>query len=152
MKFRANDEQAREVIEADSLAEALETAADLWKDGSWDGKSIVTVRVTELDADGDDTDNADSIDVEVGDDPEAPECTDGQHDWQSPYPVVGGIDSNPGVWSKGGTTMVYKTCCAKCGVYRVETHYGSQRNHGQCDQVEFVEADESSLAWVAENA
>lgn len=72
-----------------------------------------------------------------------------EHDWQTPFHLVGGIRENPGVWSGGGTRMSYKYCCAKCGKYKTEHHSGSQRNAG--DPVEVVtldEADEKSLAWV----
>lgn len=67
-----------------------------------------------------------------------PECADGyEHRWTSKG--VGGCDSNPGVWSLGGTTLVFRERCVVCGVVKTETRFGSQRNPGQCDRVEFEE-------------
>jgi hypothetical protein len=49
----------------------------------------------------------------------------------------GGCDSNPGVWSLGGTALRYIVRCIICGVRRVETCYGSERNPGECDRVSY---------------
>ena len=77
-----------------------------------------------------------------------PSCVAAEHDWCSPHAVVGGIDSNPGVWSTGGTTIVTLTVCRHCGHYRRDVHHGRQRNPGECDTVEYHDPDEPSLAWV----
>ncbi len=148
-KYRISDDQCSEVIEAESMDDAKETAANNWQMGSWDTKCLIDVRVAELDDDGEETGEIDWVEVECGEYPAEPECTsDDGHDWQSPYEVVGGLRENPGVWSKGGTTFVYKQCCAHCGRYRTEVAYGAQRNPGQCDTVEYAEADRDSLAWI----
>lgn len=148
-RYRISDEQVYEFIDADDMAEAVETAEEIWREGSWDSKFVADLRVAELDDNDEETGEVEWIEVECGSDPPEPECTDESgHDWQSPYPVVGGIDSNPGVWSTGGTTIVTKECCSHCGVYRIQTAYGSQRNPGQCDAVEYEDADEDSLAWI----
>ena len=150
-KFLLSDDQAREIIEAESMIAAKEQAEENWQNGDWDGKCLVTVRVAELDEEEEETGEVEYIEVECGDDPAEPECTDEDgHDWQADVEVVGGIKDNPGVWIKGGTTMVCKTCCCKCGQYKRETHHGSQRNPGQVDQVEYLPADEASLTWIAE--
>jgi hypothetical protein len=124
-----------------------------WSEG---GKAIITVRYQSvgIDPDGDDMDGDErgSVDVEVGDDPDAiGECgtDDDDHDWQAPE-FLGGCRENPGVWCKGGTIMEFLTVCSKCGTYRHQTDYGVQRNPGQADEVSYREADERSLAWVAE--
>lgn len=148
-KYRSSDDQAIEIIEADDMDHAKELATESWQAGSWDTKCLIDVRVAELDDAGEETENVDWVEVECGEDPAEPECTseDG-HDWQSPYEVVGGLRENPGVWSKGGTTSVFKQCCAHCGCYRTETSYGAQRNPGQCDTVEYEDADQLSSEWV----
>lgn len=151
-KYRVSDDGADETIEAESMADALETAAEYWQEGSWDSKCLISVRVAELDEDGKETGEVDWVEVECGEDPEAPECTADEHDWCSPHEVVGGLDSNPGVWSTGGTTIVTREVCPHCGCYRRTTSYGSQRNPGQCDTVEYLDADEASLEWIAANA
>lgn len=62
-----------------------------------------------------------------------------EHDWSSEG--EGGCDENPGVWSGGGTTMHYASHCAVCGLRRRETHYGSQREPGQGDKIEYAAPD-----------
>ena len=153
-KYRMSGGGTSEIIEATSIAEALDAAKNAWQDGSWDeGKCLISVRVAALDGAGDETGEVDWVDVECGSDPEPPACTsDTGHDWCSPVKVVGGINSNPGVWSKGGTTIVTLEVCRHCGIYRRETHYGWQRNPGQCDGVEFRDPDEASLAFLATEA
>ena len=137
----------------EDMDEAKEVAAEIWQNGSWDSKCLIDVRVAELDDNGKETGVVEWVKVECGEDEPEPECdSDDGHDWQSPLEVVGGIDSNPGVWSAGGTTIVVKECCSRCGAYRKTTSYGAQRNPGQVDTVEYLEADEDSLAWIAKLA
>ena len=51
------------------------------------------------------------------------------HDWTSEG--EGGLDENPGVWSLGGTKLLTREHCTRCGLCREETHAGSQRNPGE---------------------
>jgi hypothetical protein len=63
-----------------------------------------------------------------------PDCVPGvRHLWRG----VGGCDSNPGVWSIGGTAYRYVAECIVCGCRRTATCFGGQRNPGQCDTVRF---------------
>lgn len=83
---------------------------------------------------------------------ELPECEiseDGEHDWQSPHSIVGGIKENPGVWSNGGTIFSTKEVCSCCGKYKSETDNGSQC-HPDEDRcvIEIEDADEASLDWI----
>lgn len=146
------DSGASEIIEAESIEEALQEALEWASDGSYQERVIVSVRVIELDANGEQTDNQLSGDVEAGPEPKAPNCADGQeHDWQSPHEIVGGIKDNPGVWSAGGTRTTYRDVCAHCGQYRVTRRTGSQRNPGELPEtVTYEDADERSLKWVSE--
>lgn len=149
MKFRLSDDGVNEIIEADSMEEAVETAEENWQGGSWDTKGIVDVRVAALDDGGEETGECSWVEVECGDDPEEPDCPDSDgHDWQAVFEVVGGLRENPGVFNAGGTTTVTRECCAHCGRYRRATNYGSQRDPGLVDTVNYFDADESSLAWV----
>lgn len=50
-------------------------------------------------------------------DPDEPECPEGEHDWQSPHEIVGGIKSNPGVWGNGGGVIITEVCM-RCGCGR----------------------------------
>ena len=146
--FEANDDGNTESIDAETMEEAVEQAIEVWQDGSWDGKCLIEVRVVQYGW-GDEIEDTAYVEVECGEDPESPDCVDGEeHDWCSPHEVVGGIKENPGVWSEGGTTLVFRTVCANCGCVKIETNYGSQRNPGQCDAVEYDTHDQEALAWV----
>jgi hypothetical protein len=69
-----------------------------------------------------------------------PECDQAtRHEWSSEG--EGGCDENPGVWSLGGTTLTFAAHCTRCGLRRHETHYGSQRNPYQCDEVRYEVAN-----------
>lgn len=57
------------------------------------------------------------------------------HDWTSEG--EGGCTENPGVWSVGGTTLVFRSHCSTCGLQRREVSLGSQRNPGDHDTVEY---------------
>jgi len=64
-----------------------------------------------------------------------PDCVEGlDHEWH----WHGGCDSNPGVWSLGGTTLLFVSRCRYCGATRRVTAYGWQRPPDQCDQVRYV--------------
>jgi len=58
-----------------------------------------------------------------------------KHEWTSAG--EGGCNENPGVWSTGGTSMLFAAHCTRCGLHRVERHTGSQRNPGEHDTVEY---------------
>jgi hypothetical protein len=75
----------------------------------------------------------------------APKCERSRHSWQTPYEIVGGARENPGVWSVGGTRMVYREVCVRCGRYRVTLRApdGPRR-----EVVSYVPADERSREWV----
>ena len=132
-----------------SLAEAIEEAEYEIREGTWDDNGTrVSARVEEVDADGNVVDH-DYIDVEVppnhaalirrathgvgcGDSPD-------DHDWTGEG--EGGCTENPGVWSVGGTAMVFKAHCTRCGLHRTERTTGAQRNPGEHDTVEYEMPD-----------
>ena len=152
-RFRVWDDGNSEIIEAEDMDAAKEKAEEMWQDGSWDGKCLIDVYIQEIDWDDNDVGDREEIEVECGEDPEEPECSEDEdeHEWESPHDVVGGLKENPGVWSLGGTTMLFKTVCRHCGIFREETHYGSNRNPQQCDTIEYMEPDDDSLEWVENN-
>ena len=85
------------------------------------------------------------------DEPDCAEAEDGSHEWQSPQELVGGCDSNPGVWATGGTSFEYLTVCSHCGMFLRETSSGTQRNPGDAEKTaEYLPATPESLAWVEE--
>ena len=146
MKYRIREDSgASEIIDADDLESAVEAAKEWASEGSYDERVMVSVHVQGIDDDGEDTDEYESAEVEAGPEPEAPECADGEeHEWEYPHEIVGGLKENPGVWSNGGTTMTFHSVCCHCGAHKHETSYGSQRNPGQCDQVNYEEADDDT--------
>lgn len=82
--------------------------------------------------------------------PEEPECSGDEHDWRSPYSVVGGIKENPGVWGHGGGVIITEVC-RHCGCYRVTDTWAQDRETGEqgLESVEYKDADDDTLAWVA---
>ena len=69
-----------------------------------------------------------------------PECTDGlSHAWTRDG--VGGCESNPGVWSIGGTSMQFDVRCRYCGTTRTTIRVGSQRNPYECDSVRYEDGE-----------
>lgn len=111
-----------------SLADALDEAIDWARDGDWDtsrGTVHCTVEVScEL------TGEEDSAHVSI--DQDEPDCLSGEdHDWQSPYEIVGGCKTNPGVWGNGGGVLITEVCmtcgCAKLtDTWAQDPHTGTQ--------------------------
>lgn len=157
-------------VESDSREAAIEKAreivqseADDWcRGGEWgDDGACVRVRWDLLD----DDDEIDSGSVIVEIEPkhnrliaevvrwDRPDnfCGDEpyDHDWCSDG--EGGCDENPGVWSTGGTSMVFKSHCRRCGLHRTEMHTGSQRNPGEHDTVEYEMLDDETIERLRAN-
>jgi hypothetical protein len=83
---------------------------------------------------------------------EEPECDEGEHEWQSPYEVLGGLREDPGVWANGGGVII-REVCARCGAYRVIDTWAQDLATGAqgLRTINYEPADEASLAWVAEH-
>jgi hypothetical protein len=79
-----------------------------------------------------------------------PDCEAEEHDWQSPYEVVGGVKENPGVRGHGGGVII-KECCAHCGRYRFTDTWAQRRDTGEqgLRRVSYEDADEVSREWMA---
>lgn len=127
----SEDSGASEVREAESLDDALSQAREWSADGDYDERVMVTCYAVEIDDDGDPIGDRVSAEVMAGPEPEEPECIgDEDHDWQG----EGGCESNPGVWSLGGTAMRYDERCTRCGWRRITHTSGAQRNPGELPQ------------------
>lgn len=150
-------------FDAEPTAAEITEACEEWvRGGDWgsDGASIdvrytVTRHLTiDADDDGEETDGGlESVEVEADHDTLIGEAvgrygeaarrscgTDpGDHDWTSEG--EGGCDSNPGVWSAGGTSMSFASHCRACGLHRNEHSCGSQRNPGEHDTVRYEMPD-----------
>lgn len=148
--WHADDGNAEIECEVDSAQEAAE---EYVRDGEWgDEGGSVSVRVWRvgIDADGDRVDvDEEWITVDIPPDHDAliraaGGDTDCDHEWTSEG--EGGCDENPGVWSVGGTAMLFMSHCRLCGLHRCERTTGSQRNPGEHDTVTY----EQPPSWCAE--
>jgi len=148
----------REYITAESLDDAIRQGREWIEAGDWpdgDGERLpCEVREVVRHPDG-------SIDREATDAGEAhdcsgrlparqaPECSDGEeHDWQSPYSVLGGVRENPGCWGSGHGSVRSTEVCARCGQYRTVDHGASDSSGQQMTRTTYLPADERSRAWV----
>lgn len=146
--WRADDGNA----EIDTGADCAQDAAEEYvRGGEWgnDGGSVsVSVWQDAIGADGQDVRvNEECITVDIEQDRSsliADACRESSididticgpaaddHKWEG----VGGLSENPGVWSTGGTSMLFVRQCSCCGLIRREHNCGSQRNPGDGDTV-----------------
>lgn len=153
-RYKIWDECASEIIEADSMDDAIEQAQEWLRDGEWgDEGAAPSANVGELEADGNVVDQErTSVDIEpdhaaligrlvgpydgdriCGFDPD-------DHDWTSEG--EGGLDENPGVWGHGGTAISVAQHCRRCRLHRTTRYTGSQRNPGEHDTVEYTLLDD----------
>lgn len=146
IEFYADTEDEAVALARGYLSEA---AVGLIDDDCYD---VVEQRgeLQSLDYDGEPEESARYLEAEYQ--AELPECEiGGECQWRSPYEVVGGCDSNPGVWSTGGTGISTLEVCGFCGRYKRSHHYGSQWNPGDpVERVELEERDEQSEQWLIE--
>lgn len=136
------EEAAREYVDGGDWGDRSETVwIDVW---AWR-------RGFALDEDGDPVEleidrERHTITLEA----EEPECdaADG-HDWQSPYEVLGGCRSNPGVFGKGGGVIITEVC-AHCGCYRRTDTWATNPDTGEqgLRSLEYLEADDKSRGWI----
>lgn len=162
MAFIYREESSHsEELSASTMAEALELAEKLCRGGEWgDEGASVSVDVIQTDEDGAEIDR-ESITVEIepdhshlikqavkaaGYDAKERSCGNNpdDHDWTSEG--EGGLKENPGVWSTGGTSLLTKDHCCRCGLHRTQKITGSQRNPGEHDRTEYEMPDEWTAA------
>ena len=147
MKFSCTDGQAEIEIEAATPREAAREYVD---GGDWgeaeNGTQWVDVRVKN---------GRGTWEYTITVFPPAPPCAAGddgenEHDWQSPYAVLGGIAEHPGVGGNGGGVIIQRVC-ARCGRYRITDTWAQRPDTGEqgLESVAYRAADEKSGAWVA---
>lgn len=123
--YKCTDGNAEIEIEAESAQAAAQEYVDT---GDWcecDSTCWIDVCVWEKD---DDEDDGEWYSITV--DPPEPECIDDDdHDWQSPYEIVGGIKENPGVWGHGGGVIIV-ACCMHCGARRTIDTWAQNPSNG----------------------
>lgn len=133
-RLRDGDSGVEKIIEAESMQAAIEEARDWAEDADYEERVMARVHINELGGDRD----SETIEVEAGPLPQPPETDcgteDDDHEWTSPYDIVGGCRENPGVWSKGGTRVIFQYVCSRCGLSKTVDHAGEQRNPGQIEE------------------
>ncbi len=140
-----DDSGYREILDASSMEEATEMAEELLRSGEW-GENGASVTAWVTLEEGDKVIDRESVTVEISPDHEAlihkaagrSGCgtSPDDHDWTREG--EGGCDQNPGVWSTGRTSMLYRSHCRTCGLQRREMTCGDQRDPGEHDRVEYT--------------
>lgn len=120
-------------IEVESECETGEEAAQEYVDGgSWgDGETSwidVLVWQEAIDCDGDIC-RVNEAEHTITVQPSEPACTESEHDWQSPYEILGGLKENPGVWGSGGGVIITEVCL-HCGCARVTDTWAQNPSNG----------------------
>ena len=127
-RYTVRDESGCEVpIEAESPHEAAQEYVDT---GDWE-ESLCTCFI-HLEVRADDSEDWERIRIAI--DPTPPPCEmDEDHEWTSPWRIVGGLKENPGVWGNGGGVRITEVC-QKCGcgkntdTWATDPYDGSQGN------------------------
>ena len=123
MLFHCDDGNAELEIEA---ADSEAAAQEYVDGGDWGSPlSTVWVNVTVW---ADDPDDAETFKVAV--DPEEPECSEDEHNWTAPHDLVGGLESNPGVFGHGGGVIIVEVC-SHCGLRRDTDTWAQDRQTGE---------------------
>ena len=127
--YTYRDQWGDSELDAETLEDARSAAEDLIRQGDYGSpqKTIwVEGHVTWEDADG--NEQSESVTVQI--DPEEPECSNGEHSWQAPYALLGGLAENPGVWGHGGGT-ISTDICTHCGCRRTEDSWAQNPATGE---------------------
>jgi hypothetical protein len=120
-------------------------AEEEWSKGDWgEGDWRITYRWEVRNVLGEIIDSGEGDITHDRDAPECPEADD--HEWTSEF--EGGLRENPGVWSLGGTRMLFISRCRHCGMEHKQYTIGAQANPGECDTNEYSAPDP---AWVKEH-
>lgn len=148
-----------EDIYAESLEDAIRQGREWIEGGCWEALSYdqtLSCAVVEIvrDEDGDIDEDA-TWEAKRHDcsgtlaAAEGPECSAGEHDWRSPFSLVGGIKENPGVWGSGHGKVSTKEVCACCGCYRMINYGATESATGQnVTTTNYEPADDASRAWL----
>jgi hypothetical protein len=114
---------------AESRKSAIAELREEYREWGGDSTSWYDVAIAVADSAPDnDSDDWESITVTV--DPTEPDCTDGEHEWESPIEIVGGIKENPGVWGHGGGVTIQEVC-RKCGCGRLTDTWAQRQDTGE---------------------
>jgi hypothetical protein len=146
--YICNDGNGEEEITAKTPEDAAQKYVDGGDWGDSTETTFVSVCVTPLDEDGEPNDDEQEC-ITISVDPEEPECSGGEHDWQSPHELVGGLKENPGVYGHGGGVIITEVC-SRCGAYRIRDTWAQNPENGEqgLHSVTYRDPDDESLLWL----
>lgn len=129
-----------------TLEDAIEAATDIDTGGYDTSAGTVWTDIHVIDAETDE--RVETVTVQI--DPPEPDCIDsGDHDWQSPMELVGGIKENPGVWGHGGGVIIHEACI-RCGCGRSTDTWAQNPSTGEQGLTSVsYEADKYDLTLIA---
>lgn len=130
-KYLVIDESSGESEEllAATLDEAVEEG-EAWLREGWEHEAVYdTIFVHGRVENADDPCEQESIHLSIY--PEEPDCPSeaGEHNWQAPIEIVGGIEENPGVWGHGGGVVIDRVCM-RCGLRRCKNTWATDPETG----------------------
>lgn len=114
-------------VEAEDAESALADVEPNYSDYASGDDDIGTVFVELAAVNVDDENDSASRSFTV--EPDEPSCNAGEHDWQSPLDIVGGIKENPGVWGHGGGVTIDE-CCMHCGCRKFTDTWATNPSDG----------------------
>lgn len=121
--YKCDDGNGEVEIEANSAEEAAREYVDGGDWGLIERTTWINVYVTDED------DERERVKVALH--PPEPACVDGcNHDWDNPHELVGGCESNPGVWGHGGGVIINEACM-RCGCKRTTNTWDYDRETGE---------------------
>lgn len=128
--YEARDGNGGETtFDASSPEEARQAAIDWAREGDWDlDGGTIWVSVT-YGPEGCADDEEERVTVAI--DPDEPECAEGhEHDWVSPYWLLGGCKENPGVWGNCGGVVITEAC-RHCGAKKTTDTWAQDPETGR---------------------
>ena len=148
-KYRVQDQGCCEYFEAADDADARRFAEGWLEGGDYDNNATLFLTATLYRLTDDGEERFGSVDVVLP--PEEPKCVADAHVWCSPYELLGGMEENPGVLGHGGGVRI-KEVCKHCGASRLTDTWATNPCNGTQghETVEYSEADEETLEWVAQ--
>lgn len=112
-------------VQASGIADALDEAQSNVDACNYDVTETIWIDVRVHCIETDETDTA-TVTLH----PDEPKCSHAEHDWQSPYEIVGGLECNPGVWGHGGGVKVEEVCM-HCGCSRITDTWAQRPDTGE---------------------
>ena len=149
-RYRVQDAHCGDNFDAADDDAALAYAEEWLRTGDyWDQGKTIFLRAEVLQLNEDDCyfETIGPVYVELQ--PKPPSCNAEEHEWLSPYSIVGGLKENPGVWGNGGGVRI-KEICRHCGMYKLTDTWATNPCDGTQGHttVEYLEPDDESLAWL----